>query len=332
MKHVTFVGVAFLTLVGLLVCGCGKEEKRIVETPPKLTIAVIPKGTTHSFWKSVHAGARKAEQEFGAYVMWQGPHKENERQMQIQVVQNFISRKVDAIVLAPLDDTALVAPVEQAIARGIKVVIIDSDLNSDKFSSFVATDNYEGGRLCARRLCQVMDGTGKVIMLRYCEGSASTAKREQGFMEGLATYGPGVVVISSNQYAGATMAEAFEVSKNLLNRFPDAEGVFCPNESTTHGMLRALQTSRKAGRIKFVGFDANEELVSCMRDDEIHGLAVQNPFNMGYLGVKAAVDALGGTTVEKRVNTGVTMVTREDIEKPEIKALLEPDLDKWLPK
>jgi len=321
------VGAVCLGLA-LGLAGCGKKPAEAEKQQPK--IAVIPKGTTHSFWKSIHAGALKAAQELDVEVIWQGPHKEDDRQMQIEVVQNFISRAVDAIVLAPLDDRALAIPVTSAVKRGIPVIIIDSGLQSDAHSSFVATDNHAGGKLCAKRLCELISGNGKVIMLRYSEGSASTANRERGFMDGVKEYGPELELLSTSQYAGATIEKGFQAAQNLLNRFAEVDAIFCPNESSTQGMLRALQTSGRAGKITFVGFDSNETLLKAMRDGEIQGLALQSPFNMGYLGVITAVKVINGEAVEQRVDTGVKMLTPGNIDDPEMQALVNPPLAKWL--
>jgi len=322
-----------LVMAGVMVAGitgCGKKAGGEAGQKPK--IAVIPKGTTHVFWKSIHAGALKAAEEFNCEVIWQGPHKEDDRQMQIQVVQNFISRAVDSIVLAPLDDRALATPVSSAVKRGIPVIIIDSDLQSEEHSSFVATDNHAGGKLCAKRLCELIGGKGKVIMLRYAEGSASTANREQGFLDGIKEYGPEIELLSTSQYAGATIEKAFQAAQNLLNRFPEVEAVFCPNESSTQGMLRALETSGRAGKVTFVGFDSNETLLKAMRDKQIHGLALQDPFNMGYLGVKAAMDVIGGKPVEKRIDTGVRLLTPDNMDEQAMIDLVNPPLEKWLGK
>lgn len=325
-----------LTAVGLLILsGCGRENAGPAGSTPApaarpLKIAVIPKGTTHVFWKSIHAGAVKAGRELNADVIWQGPQKEDDRKLQIEVVQNFISRQVDAIVLAPLDDVALVTPVKTAMARGIKVVIIDSGLASDDYACFAATDNLLGGKLAARRLAEVMGGKGKALMLRYAEGSASTMQREQGFLEGIQEAAPEIELVSTNQYGGVTAESAFQASQNLLTKFGEVTGIFCPNESTTFGMLRALQTAGKAGRIHFVGFDASEPLVNALRQREIAGLTVQNPFKMGETGVRTAVAAVRGEAVPKRIDTGVVMVTPETMDQPEIRELLSPDLDQWL--
>jgi ribose transport system substrate-binding protein len=296
----------------------------------KLTIAVIPKGTTHEFWKSIHAGAVKASRELGVEIIWKGPLKEDDREQQIKVVENFIARRVDGIVLAPLDDKALAPVVHSAVAGKIPVVIIDSDLKSEDFASFVATDNYKGGVLGARRLGALLGGKGKVLMMRYAEGSASTNQREAGFLDTIKKEFPGIEVVSSNQYGGATTETSYKKAENLLLRFPDVDGIFCPNESTTFGMLLALQSVRKAGKIRFVGFDSSEKLAKALKEGQIQGLVMQHPFQMGYLGVKTMVQHLRGEKVEKRVDTGCEVVTAENLDKPEVKELMTPDLSKWL--
>ncbi len=305
------------------------------ETAKRMTIAVIPKGTTHEFWKSVHAGAVKASSELGVEIKYKGPLREDDRSDQINVVETFINLGVQGIVLAPLDNVALRAPVANAIRSGIPVVIFDSGLESEDYVSFVATDNKKGGFLAGQHLAELLGGQGKVAMLRYQEGSASTMEREQGFLEAIAAHG-GIQLVSANQYGGPTTETAQTASENMLAplKNPDGtlsiDGIFCPNESTTFGMLLTLQGSKLAGKVKFVGFDSSEKLVQALRNDEIHGLILQNPFKMGYLGVKTIVSHIKGEPVEKRIDTGVVLVTKENMEQPAVKELLSPDLDKWL--
>ena len=302
----------------------------------KFTIAVIPKGTTHEFWKSIHAGSIKAATELSAQgtnveVIWKGPLREDDREQQIQVVEGFTSQGVNGIVLAPLDNRALVRPVEDAKSASIPTVIIDSALASDSIVSFVATDNRKGGSLAADRLGQLLNGKGKVILLRYAEGSASTTDREEGFLETIKQKFPGIQLISSDQYAGATRDTAKRASENLLNRFGDeVQGIFTPNESATAGMLSALQDIGKAGKVMFVGFDNSQIFIDAMKSNQLHGIIVQNPFNMGYLGVRSIVDQLLGKPVEKRIDTGVTLVTKDNLEAPDTQALLHPPLDQYL--
>jgi len=310
-----------IVALGLL-AGCVKEKKA--------TIAVIPKGTTHSFWKTIHAGAAKAAREAGVEIIWQGPQKEDDREMQINVVQNFVSRSVSAIVLAPLDEAALVRPVEEARKRNIPVVIIDSDLREKAYKSFVATDNYEGGRIAARHLGQLIGGRGNVMMMRYNEGSASTSNRERGFIDGVKEYAPDAVVVSSDQYGGVTAESSLQTGQNLLNKYTELNGIFCPNESTTFGMLRALETAGKAGTIMFVGFDSSDPLLEALKTGRIHGLVVQNPFKMGYLGVKTALAVINGEKVDERIDTGVMLVTKDNYETPDIQQVINPEIEKWL--
>ena len=301
-----------------------------------ITIGVIPKGTTHEFWKSIHAGANQAAQELTAAgdtvrIIWKGPIREDDREQQVQVVEGFISQGVQGIVLAPLDNRALVRPVEEAKSAGVPTVIIDSALESEQIVSFVATDNHKGGQLAADRIGTLLGGKGKVLVLRYQEGSASTEERERGFLERLKAGYPGITIVSSDQYAGATRETAKRASENLLNRFgADVDGIFTANESSTVGMLLALQDIKKAGVVKFVGFDASQTLLEAMRAGQLHGVAVQNPMRMGYLGVKTMVAHLKQQPVEKRVDTGVTLVTPETLDEPAIKELTHPPIERYL--
>lgn len=302
----------------------------------KITIAVVPKGTSHEFWKSIHAGSIKAARELSAggsevEVIWKGPLREDDREQQIQVVEGFTSQNVSGIVLAPLDDRALARPVEEAKNAGVPTVIIDSALQSNAIVSFVATDNRQGGLLAADRLGELLGGNGKVIMLRYAEGSASTQDRETGFLQEIRQKYPNIQLISIDQYAGATRDTAKRAAENLLNRFGDeVQGIFCPNESTTAGMLSALQDSGKAGKVMFVGFDTSQLFVDAMRAKQLHGIVVQNPFNMGYLGVRTMFDSLQGKPVEKRIDTGVTMITLDNLDQADMQTLLHPPLDQYL--
>lgn len=303
----------------------------------KLNIAVIPKGTSHEFWKSIHAGAIKAQQECEAEgreinLIWKGPLREDDREQQIQVVENFIGRRIDGMVLAPLDSQALAGPVETAARAKIPVVIIDSGLNTDKIVSYISTDNYQGGVLAADRLAELLDGEGKVILLRCQVGSASTEEREAGFLDQIRGRHPGIQIISSDQHGGATRDTAYRASQNLLNRFGrEVNGIFAPNESTAVGMLLAMRDAGLAGgRVKFVGFDSGTQLVDALKSGDLQGLIVQNPFRMGYLGVKTLIEHIDGAEVDPMVDTGVTAVTPDNFEEPEIKDLLNPPLDEYL--
>ena len=333
---------AVAALLALTAAACGGGGDSGSKQPAggaagkSLTLAVVPKGTTHEFWRAIHAGAEQAAQELSASgdsvrIIWKGPLREDDREQQVQVVEGFTSQGVSGIVLAPLDDRALVRPVEEAKSAGVPTVIIDSGLQSDQIVSFVATDNYKGGELCAERLGTLLAGKGKVLVLRYQEGSASTTEREKGFIDKMKSAYPGITLVSSDQYAGATRETAKRTSENLLNRYGnELAGVFTPNESSTDGMLLALQDIGKAGKIRHVGFDASKNLLDAMRAKHLDGVAVQNPMKMGYLGVKTMVAHLRSQPVEKRIDTGVSLVTPENMDEPASKELTNPPVDKYL--
>jgi len=298
-----------------------------------MTIAVIPKGTTHTFWQSIRAGAERAGKEDGVTVIWRGPLREDDRDAQVSEVEGFVSRGVSGIVLAPLDDTALMQPVKEAVQKKIPVLIFDSGLKGSDYVSFVATDNVKGGQLGGQRLAQSIGGKGKVILLRYAEGHDSTGKREQGFLDAMKA-NPGIEVVSSNQYGGADVEGAYKKAEALLTTYkkPDGslaiDGIFTPNESVSFALLRVLQDNGWAGKVKFVGFDASPNLIAGLSNGSIDGLVVQDPVHMGYTAVKTMVAHLRGQTVEKWIDTGVHVATKDNMSTPEIKALLEPDLSK----
>jgi ribose transport system substrate-binding protein len=303
----------------------------------KYTIAVIPKGTTHEFWKSINAGAIKAERELQSQgvkveVIWKGPLREDDRDQQIQVVENFISRRVSGIVLAPLDSKALVRPVNTAMRAKVPVVVIDSGLKSDSYVSYIATDNFKGGQLGAEHLGKLLGGKGNVILLRYAVGSASTEEREAGFLDVMKSKFPMIKILSSDQYAGATRETAYQAGQNLLNRYgKEVEGMFAPCEPVTIGLTMALRNIGKAGgQVKLVGFDSGTQSVEALKRGDVQGLVVQHPVKMGYLGVMTLMDHLRGKPVTKQIDTGVRLVTPDNMDTPESKELIYPPLDQYL--
>ncbi len=286
-------------------------------------IAVIPKGTTHVFWKAVEAGARDAATELGVEAVWKGPLKENDRAQQISIVEQFTGERVAGIVLAPLDDIALRRPVAAATARRIPVVIMDSALQGEAgkdFVTLVSTDNRAAGRLAAEELARTLGGKGNVVLLRYLAGSASTQEREDGFME--AATAAGLTITLSNRHAGATASDAKATSLNLMDKLREADAVFCPNESTTFGMLLALRQGGLIGKVKLIGFDTSPPLVEGLRKGEISALVAQNPRKMGYEAVSALVKKLKGEPVPPFIDTGATVLTKASLDKPETRKLL----------
>ena len=229
--------------------------------------------------------------------------------------------------MAPLDDVALRRPVDEAMGNGIPVVIFDSGLQGDNYISYVATDNFKAGRLAGEYMAKLLNGKGKVVVLRYAEGSDSTTKREDGFLYGIRAF-KGIEIVSSNQYAGVTTESALKAAENLLSRFAGADGsleidgIFCATEPTTLGILRALQDTGYAGKVKFIGFDSSEKMIAALRAGELNGFVVQNPLKIGYLGVETIVRHIRGEQVPSRIDTGSILVTSENLDHHEILELL----------
>jgi len=305
------VAVAFI-LVGVLRKGGGDGE---------LVIGVIPKGTTHDFWNSVHAGAKKAAGEVDVKISWIGSERDDDRIKQIEIIEDLITRKVSGIVVAPIDENALVPVIEKVHDKGIPCVVIDSAVNTEKYVCFAVTDNYKGGVLGARRMGKILDGKGKILVIKYSPGSASTTKRENGFMDTIAKEFPEIEILE-HKYGLNTVETALQAAEDLLTKYADVDGIFACNQTTTEGALQALKQQGRADKIKLVGFDSGELLTSALRDGVIDSLVVQNPFEMGYFGVKAVVAKIRGEDVVKKYDTGVELVTQENIDTPKIKTLL----------
>ncbi len=288
------------------------------------TVAVIPKGTSQSFWLAVKAGADAAGVEDGATIEWAGPTEETDVDGQIRILQNAITRKVTAIVLAACDAKSLVPYVKQAVAAGIPVVTIDSGLQPDVSSAFLATDNVKGGQVAAEALAEVLGGKGKVGLLPFVKGAGSSDDREKGFTEGIKKF-PGLDLGSRVLYSNSDVAQGLDKSKSMITSTPDLAGIFAANQGGAEGAVQAVRQMGKVGKVKLVCYDASDLEIGALKDGSVSALIVQNPYRMGYEGVKTAMRLVKGEKLPSRfIDTGVTKVTKENLETPEIKKLLDP--------
>lgn len=329
----------WLAVLVLLACGCSggaTAPSGNGSTPAAgdagggktYRFAVIPKGTTHEFWKSVHFGAEKAAKELGnVQVLWKGPVLENDREGQIQVVQDFIVQKVDGICLAPLDSHALVEYVEEAAEKSIPVVIFDSGLDKeDSIVSYVATDNFKGGELAGHRLAEVMGKQGNAILLRYTQGSESTLQREEGFLKVIKEEYPSITMISSEEYAGTTPELSLEKAQQVLQKYKtEVNGIFAVCEPNATGVLGALNEQELAGKVKFVAFDPNVPLVNGLKAGKVDGIVLQDPVQMGYDAVMTMMKHIKGEPVEKRISTGEYVATPDNMNDEKMSQLLKPE-------
>jgi ribose transport system substrate-binding protein len=287
-------------------------------------IAVIPKNTTHVFWKAIEAGAREGAKEAGVEMIWKGSLKEDNPARQIQIVEQFVFEGVGGIVLAPIDDTALKRPVAAAMQKGIPVVIMDSPLKGEPvkdFVSTVSTNNHRAGEMAGEQLGKLLDGKGKVMLFRFKEGSASAGQREAGFLEAIKKFSD-IQVIVDDRYSGTTAREAQSTALKMLDKLKEADGIFCSTEQSTFGVLDVLKRNKLAGSKALVGFDASQRLMEGLRKGEIQALVAQNPKKMGHEAVKTLVAKMNGETVPTVIDTGATVITMENLDTPEIQALL----------
>jgi len=323
-----------VALTAVLLWGCGRraaqpsaapEAQAPLSTPStaaKYIIAVVPKGTAHVFWKTVEAGARAAGKEVGAEILWNGPAEETDVSGQIAIIEDFITRKVDALVMAACDAQALVPLVKKAMGKGIPVITIDSGIATDDALCFVATDNVLGARKGGEKLAELIGKRGKVGLIPFIKGAATSDMREQGFREAIAKY-PNIT-IAATLYSQSDASIAMQKTEDMLTSVADLAGIFAANEPAVVGAAQVLKQRNLAGKVKLVGFDASDAEIAALKEGVVQALVVQNPYRMGYDGVKLAVQAIKGEKIPKRVDTGVLIVTKENLSEPETQKWLYP--------
>jgi len=301
--------------------GCtGSRKKRI---------AVIPKSTSHLFWLTCQAGAMAAGEEFGVEILWNGPPAETEYSRQIQILDSMIAQRVDGIALAATERKALIAPVERAVKAGIPITVFDSGLDSDIYTSFVATNNFEAGQLAARKLAELVGGKGEIAILLHAPGSVSTMDRESGFKDVMSKEFPGVRIVAE-QFGMSDRAKSRAATENFLAANPRLSGMFASAEPGSIGAALAIKARGAAGRVKFVAFDSSDVMIEDLKAGVMQAFVVQDPFFMAHEAVKTLVDKLNGKTPPKRVDLTARVITAPDLDKPDVQKLLNPDVKKYV--
>jgi ribose transport system substrate-binding protein len=311
--------VLFLTL--LLLASCQKSEKKI--------IAVVPKATSHLFWLSVQAGAMAAGEEYGVQVEWNGAASETDYPRQVQILDSFVSRRVDGIAVAPTERKVLLSSLDRAAAAGIPVTVFDSGIDSENYMSFLATNNYEGGQMAARSLGRLLEGKGNVAMLMHTPGSGSTMDRERGFTDALQAEFPGIKIVAS-QYGQSDRSKAMAAAENILTAHPGLNGIFASSEPSSVGAALAIKSRGLTGKVRLLAFDSSDGMIEDLKAGVIDAMVVQDPFRMGHDAVKTIVDKLNGQTPPKRIDLSARVVTKADLDKAEVQRLLAPDLKRWV--
>lgn len=312
---------ALVVLICCLLASCQGSKKKV--------IAVIPKGTSHIFWQTVQAGAIAAGREFGVEIVWNGPAQETEYSRQIQIVDSMVARHVDGLAVAATDKTALAAPIDRAAKAGILVTVFDSGVDTNNILTFVATNNFEGGQMGARKLAELIHGKGKVAMVMNAPGSGSTVDRENGFEDVITKEFPQIKIVA-RQFGMSDRAKARDAAENILSANTDLDGIFASAEPSSVGAALAIKARNLADKVSLVAFDSTEGLVEELKSGVIDALVVQDPFKMGYEAVKTQVDALNGNKPPKQMDLHARVIAKADLDKPDVQQLLFPDLSKYL--
>jgi len=295
----------------------------------EVTIPIIVKDTTSFYWQIVLAGARQAGKDLGVNVPELGAQAETDINGQISILENAVAGKPAAVVIAPTERSALGAPITEA-AKSVPIVGIDSSAETDAFTSFLTTDNVQGGRIAADGLVAAIKAAtgkeeGEVALITSVPNAGSLEERKKGFIEQLAKY-PGIKLVA-DKYADGQAATGLNITTDLLTANPNLVGIFASNLIMAQGAGQALAENNAAAKVALIGFDSDDKLVSFLKDGTIDGLVVQDPYRMGYDGVKTALAASKGEAVEKFVDTGANLITTANMDDARSQELLNPKVN-----
>jgi ribose transport system substrate-binding protein len=292
-----------------------------------VTIPIIVKDTTSFYWQIVLAGARAAGKDLGVKVPELGAQSESDINGQISILENAVAGKPAAVVISPTEFKALGKPVDEA-AKSVPIIGIDSGADSKAFTSFLTTDNVQGGRIAADGLAaaiKTMSGkdSGDIAIITSLPGVGSLDQRRQGFLDQVKTKYPNLKVIA-DKYADGQATTGLNMMTDLITANPTLVGVFASNLIMAQGVGQAIAENKLGDKIKVIGFDSDDKTVGFLKEGALAGLVVQDPYRMGYDGIKTALAASKKQKVEANVDTGANLVTKANMADPKIDALINP--------
>ena len=313
-KTILLVLTVLMALTPVLGVAAAEEE---------IYIAMFPKAFIGDFWKAVEAGANKAAADLGVRITFDGPDSETDLEGQIMLIENAIIKEADVIAIAPLDSIGNVPVIESASEKGIKVITFNSKLESDIPMTHVATDNWAAGEMAGKALGETLGGKGKFAIIGAVESVKNNRDRSDGAASYIAANFPEMELIQI-QYCEGDMTKALAIGSDIITANPDIAGFFTNNETTTIALATVLEEKGLQGQIAHVGFDATLQTAGYLSDGTTSAIVTQVPFNMGYLAVEKALAAYNGESLESIYDTGVALVTPENVDSEEMQSIIKP--------
>lgn len=286
-------------------------------------VIFIPKiiDSTNGFWTSLTEGARLGAEEFNVDLEVVGGNSEEDVKGQIRYIEDSIEKKPDAIIVAPCSYSETSDALQKVADNGIKLILIDSVIDRDIAQTTVATDNYAAGKELGEFTKTLLAKDVEIGIVAHVKGASTAIEREKGMREGLGEYESQVVDIV---FSGSSYDKAYSLTEDMLEKHPKIKVIMGTNEYSAVGAARAIEDLGLAGKVKVVGFDNSVEEIQMLEADVFQGIIIQKPFNMGYLGIRQTVKILEGQTVEKRLDSGCRMITRQNMYEEENQRLLYP--------
>lgn len=340
--------VAVLMVVGLLstmVAGCGSSdssdstdatteeateevadatEEVVEESADPYKITVIMKSNAAEFWQTVQAGAEQAAIDFGVEVFVTATDTETDFEQQIQIIEDAATQGADAIALATLDSDAMVPTIDEVAAEGVAIVTFNSELNSDSVYAHVATDNYAAGEIAGEALAQACGGTGQYAIIGAFEGVQNNKDRAVGAADYIEANYPDMELISI-QYANGDLSTAISLANDLMTAYPDIAAIYSNNETCTIGVATAIEERGKEGEVINIGFDSADQTIAYIESGTTQALVTQVPYQMGYLAVQYAIDAIEDVAIDETViDTGSALITTDNLYDDDIQAIVNP--------
>jgi ribose transport system substrate-binding protein len=313
---------AFLIVVGIVVFE-GVRQITADLKKPKYKIAVVIKSmeTSMSFWQVLIDGVQVAAKEFDVEVVISGALNESEIDQQIEIFHEMIEGRPDAILLAATDYNRLVPAAKSAKKKGILLITIDSGINSDVMESFIATNNIEAGKKAGKVMAELLAAKERTAIISFVQGTGTQIDRESGVRASLEAAD---IEVIGTYYSNGAEQKAYEITQELLLKHKDLDGIVSLNETSTVGAGKAIRDLGLAGQIRLVGFDSSIDEVQLLEDGVMEATVVQRPFNMGYLGIKTAVEKLRGERIPSVIDTGSVIITKKNMYTDENQKLLFP--------